>query len=66
MGWSQLSVQGPMGRTVADVALQLSALAGPTAGADLAGRRPAAFAAPLPDVAGRPAGRVGAPTSAAA
>jgi amidase len=29
MGWSQLSVQGPMGRTVADVALQLSALAGP-------------------------------------
>src|SRR3954468_15005020 len=28
MGWSQLSVQGPMGRTVADVALQLSVLAG--------------------------------------
>jgi amidase len=29
MGWSQLSVQGPMGRTVADVALTLSAIAGP-------------------------------------
>jgi amidase len=27
--WSTLAVQGPMGRTVADVALQLSALAGP-------------------------------------
>ena len=41
MGWSQLSVQGPMGRTVADVALQLSVLAGPDrAGADLAVRRP--------------------------
>ncbi|WP_029434206.1 amidase [Blastococcus sp. URHD0036] len=29
MAWSQLSVQGPMGRTVADVALTLSAIAGP-------------------------------------
>src|SRR3954449_11381280 len=29
LGWSTLSVQGPMGRTVGDVALQLSALAGP-------------------------------------
>ena len=29
LGWSQLSVQGPMGRTVADVALQLSVVAGP-------------------------------------
>jgi amidase len=29
LGWAQLSVQGPMGRTVADVALQLSAIAGP-------------------------------------
>src|SRR5687768_2931295 len=29
LGWSQLSVQGPMGRTVGDVALVLSALAGP-------------------------------------
>ena len=41
MGWSQLSVQGPMGRTVADVALQLSVARRPgPAGADLAGRRP--------------------------
>jgi amidase len=29
MGWSPMQVQGPMGRTVADVALQLSVLAGP-------------------------------------
>ena len=29
MGWSQLQVQGPMGRTVADVALQLSVIAEP-------------------------------------
>jgi amidase len=29
LGWSTLSVQGPMGRTVGDVALGLSALAGP-------------------------------------
>jgi amidase len=29
LAWSTLSVQGPMGRTVADVALQLSVLAGP-------------------------------------
>src|ERR687890_1212516 len=50
MGWSQLSVQGPMGRTVADVALQLSAIAGidprvPIALTD----DPAGFAAPLPE-----------------
>jgi len=29
LGWSTLSVDGPMGRTVADVALLLSAMAGP-------------------------------------
>lgn len=29
LGWSTLSVQGPLGRTVADVALALSVLAGP-------------------------------------
>ena len=29
MAWANLSVQGPMGRTVADVALSLSAMAGP-------------------------------------
>jgi amidase len=50
MGWSQLSVDGAMGRTVADVALQLSAIAGidprvPIALSD----DPAGFAAPLPD-----------------
>jgi amidase len=49
MAWSTLSVQGPMGRTVADVALQLSAIAGfdprvPIALADDA----AGFSAPLP------------------
>src|SRR5215204_5285990 len=50
MGWSQLSVQGPMGRTVADVALQLSALAGPDARVPIALDEPGAgFAAPLPE-----------------
>jgi amidase len=52
MAWSQLSVQGPMGRTVADVALQLSVLAGldprvPIALSD----DPTGFAAPLPSSA---------------
>jgi amidase len=49
MGWSQLSVQGPMGRTVADVALQLSVLAGadPRVPISLTDD-PAAFSAPLP------------------
>ncbi len=32
IGWSQLSVQGPMARTVSDVALGLSVLAGPDPG----------------------------------
>jgi amidase len=50
MAWSQLSVQGPMGRTVADVALQLSVTAGPDARVPIAlSDDPAAFAAPLPD-----------------
>ena len=50
MGWSQLSVQGPMGRTVADVALQLSVLAGPDARVPISlSDDPAGFAAPLPD-----------------
>jgi amidase len=50
MGWSQLSVQGPMGRTVADVALQLSVLAGPDPRVPIALEEPGAgFAAPLPD-----------------
>ncbi|HEY0125541.1 MAG TPA: amidase [Blastococcus sp.] len=50
MAWSQLSVQGPMGRTVGDVALQLSALAGPDARVPIALDEPGAgFAAPLPE-----------------
>jgi amidase len=49
MAWSQLSVQGPMGRTVADVALQLSVLAGPDARVPISlSEHPAGFAAPLP------------------
>jgi amidase len=49
IGWSQLSVQGPMGRTVADVALQLSVLAGPDPRVPISlGDDPAGFAAPLP------------------
>jgi amidase len=50
MGWSQLSGQGPMGRTVADVALQLSVLAGPDPRVPISlSDDPAGFAAPLPD-----------------
>ena len=49
MGWSQLSVDGPMGRTVADVALQLSVLAGPDPRVPISlTDDPAGFAAPLP------------------
>jgi amidase len=49
IGWSQLSVQGPMGRTVADVALQLSVLAGPDPRVPISlGDPGAGFAAPLP------------------
>jgi amidase len=48
MGWSQLSVQGPMGRTVSDVALQLSVLAGPDPRVPISlTDDPATFAAPL-------------------
>jgi amidase len=50
IGWSTLSVQGPMGRTVADVALQLSVLAGPDLRVPIALQDDGAeFAAPLPD-----------------
>jgi amidase len=50
MGWSQLSVQGPMGRTVADVALQLSVVAGPDPRVPISlSDDPAGFAAALPD-----------------
>jgi len=49
LGWSQLSVQGPMGRTVADVAMQLSVLAGPDPRVPISlSDDPAAFAADLP------------------
>src|SRR4051794_35688663 len=48
LGWSQLSVQGPMGRTVADVALQLSAIAGPDPRVPISLQEPGAwFAGPL-------------------
>jgi amidase len=50
MAWSQLSVDGPMGRTVADVALQLSAIAGPDRRVPIVlDDDPAGFAAPLPE-----------------
>jgi amidase len=50
MAWSTLSVQGPMGRTVADLALQLSAVAGPDRRVPIAlADDPAGFAAPLPE-----------------
>jgi amidase len=50
MGWSQLVVQGPMGRTVADVALQLSVLAGPDRRVPISlADGGYGFAAPLPD-----------------
>jgi amidase len=49
LGWSQLSVQGPMGRTVGDVALAMSVLAGPDPRVPISlSDDPAGFAAPLP------------------
>jgi amidase len=48
LGWSTLSVDGPMGRTVADVALLLSAIAGPDPRSPIAQHEPGArFALPL-------------------
>lgn len=48
MGWSSLSVEGPMARSVADVAFFLSALAGPDARSPISIDDPASrFAAPL-------------------
>ena len=48
LGWSTLSVDGPMGRTVGDVALLLSAIAGPDPRSPIAlGDPGAAFARPL-------------------
>ena len=48
LGWSPLSVEGPMARTVADVALFLSAIAGPDPRSPIAIAEPGArFARPL-------------------
>ena len=48
MGWSSLSVDGPMARTVADVALMLSAIAGPDSRSPIAIAEPGSrFAQPL-------------------
>ena len=48
--WSSISVQGPMGRTVSDVALGLSVLAGPDPRVPIALDSPgASFAPPLAD-----------------
>jgi amidase len=50
MGWSQLSVQGPMGRTVADVALQMSVVAGADPRVPISlSDDPAGFTAALPE-----------------
>lgn len=50
MAWSTLSVQGPLGRTVADVALQLSVLAGPDPRVPIALEAdPVGFLARLPE-----------------
>ena len=46
-GWSPLSVSGPIARTVADVALFLSAIAGPSAGSQSINEDPALFRRPL-------------------
>ena len=45
--WSPLSVSGPIARTVADVALFLSAIAGPSAGSLSINEDPAQFRRPL-------------------
>jgi amidase len=50
MAWNAMTVQGPMGRTVADVALQLSAIAGPDARVPISlSDDPAGFAGALPE-----------------
>lgn len=49
LGWSTLSVQGPMGRTVGDVALALSVLAGPDRRVPISlGEAGHGFAEPMP------------------
>lgn len=48
IAWNTLAVEGPMGRTVADVALVLQAIAGPHAASPVSmDETPAVFAAPL-------------------
>ena len=48
LGWSTLAVQGPMARTVRDLALHLSAIAGPDNRSPISMEQPGAtFAAPL-------------------
>jgi amidase len=48
LGWNTFSVQGPMARTVGDVALFLSAIAGPDSRSPISIEQPGAtFAAPL-------------------
>ncbi len=47
--WSPLSVEGPMGRSVEDVALMLSAMAGPDARAPLSISEPGDSFHPLPE-----------------
>ncbi len=59
LGWNSLSVDGPMGRTVADIALQMSAVAGPDSAAPLSIQEgPAKFAGSLDwdRATGRPTG----------
>lgn len=59
LGWNSLSVDGPMGRTVADVALQMSVIAGPDPAAPVAfDDDPAVFAQRMDwdAKAGRPVG----------
>lgn len=48
MAWADLSVQGPMGRTVSDVALALAAMAGPSRRSPISLEEPgSSFAPPL-------------------
>ncbi|MGU3494267.1 amidase [Xanthobacteraceae bacterium A53D] len=57
MGWSSLSVDGPMGRSVADTALMLSVMAGDD------GMDPLAYTLPQEPVRGRPERWTGQPAA---
>jgi amidase len=66
LGWSSLSVDGPMARTVADIALQMSVIAGPDPAAPLSIQEaPSVFTGLLEwdPKAGRPAAAGGGPAS---